>query len=63
MYPQGASPYGVADLSGNVWEWCLNEYENPDKTDPGGDATRVLRGGSWDDLPTAPPPPSAPLSP
>ncbi len=47
LYPQGASPYGVLDLAGNVWEWCLNEYEQPDRTDPGGDARRVLRGGSW----------------
>ncbi|MEI2689288.1 MAG: SUMF1/EgtB/PvdO family nonheme iron enzyme [Anaerolineae bacterium] len=50
MYPQGASPYGVADLSGNVWEWCLNEYESG-KTASGGNATRVLRGGSWNDYP------------
>jgi formylglycine-generating enzyme required for sulfatase activity len=51
LYPQGASPYGVADLTGNVWEWCLNEYDNPEKTDPGGNADRVLRGGSWGDNP------------
>ena len=50
MYPQGASPYGVADLSGNVWEWCLNEYESG-KTASGGNATRVLRGGSWNGYP------------
>jgi formylglycine-generating enzyme required for sulfatase activity len=48
-YPQGASPYGVLDLSGNVWEWCLNEYVNPNKVEVTDDATRVLRGGSWND--------------
>jgi len=47
MYPQGASPYGVLDLSGNVWEWCLNEYEKPERIQEEGDAWRVLRGGSW----------------
>jgi formylglycine-generating enzyme required for sulfatase activity len=47
MYPQGVSPYGVADLSGNVWEWCLNEYDNPERLQLEGDAWRVLRGGSW----------------
>jgi formylglycine-generating enzyme required for sulfatase activity len=47
MYPQGASPYGVLDMSGNVWEWCLNEYEKPERTQEEGDAYRVLRGGSW----------------
>ncbi|MCL4862170.1 MAG: SUMF1/EgtB/PvdO family nonheme iron enzyme [Caldilineaceae bacterium] len=47
MYPQGASPYDVLDLSGNVWEWCLNEYEHPDRIQEAGDASRVLRGGSW----------------
>ena len=47
MYPHGASPYGVLDMSGNVWERCLNEYDNPDRTEAAGDARRVVRGGSW----------------
>ena len=53
MYPQGetierdAVGNGVADLSGNVWEWCLNEYEKPDSRGESGSADRVLRGGSW----------------
>jgi formylglycine-generating enzyme required for sulfatase activity len=47
LYPHAASPYGVEDLSGNVWEWCLNEYNNPERIEPSGKAARVLRGGSW----------------
>jgi formylglycine-generating enzyme required for sulfatase activity len=47
LYPQAASPYGVEDLAGNIWEWCLNEFEDIDRTRPGGDAARALRGGSW----------------
>jgi formylglycine-generating enzyme required for sulfatase activity len=47
IYSQGASPEGVLDLSGNVWEWCLNEYDNPQSTNRGGFGSRVLRGGSW----------------
>lgn len=42
----GDSPFGVVDMSGNVWEWCLTTYE--DKTnDLDGDAGRVIRGGGW----------------
>ena len=47
IYPQGASPYGVLDMSGNVWEWCLNEYEMPENIQDGSANSRVVRGGSW----------------
>jgi formylglycine-generating enzyme required for sulfatase activity len=47
LYPQGATPEGILDLSGNVWEWCLNEYDNPERFQESGDEIRALRGGSW----------------
>lgn len=52
--PVGDSPYGVADMAGNVWEWCNNLYRpypyRPDdgREDVGVEGPRVLRGGSWD---------------
>ena len=46
-YAQGASPYGVLDMAGNVWEWCLNEQDKPTDTGLAGSAGRVVRGGSW----------------
>ncbi|BDI04975.1 SUMF1/EgtB/PvdO family nonheme iron enzyme [Sphaerotilus microaerophilus] len=52
MYPLGRAGLdgrGGDDLSGNVWEWCLNEYDEPQNTGPAGEARRVLRGGSWND--------------
>jgi formylglycine-generating enzyme required for sulfatase activity len=47
MYPQGASPVGALDMSGNVNEWCLNDYDHPQCRRLSGTARRVVRGGSW----------------
>ena len=33
-------------MSGNVWEWCLNEHDRPQCTDLSGSARRVVRGGA-----------------
>jgi formylglycine-generating enzyme len=47
----GASAYGVLDMSGNSWEWCLTKwrpnYTTPPDDDPTGQEPRVVRGGSY----------------
>ena len=47
IYPKDTLPYGLLDMAGNVWQWCLNEYRQPERTGTEGDERRVLRGGSW----------------
>ncbi len=51
IFPDGAAPEGVLDMSGNVWEWCLTEYSNPQLKASNADirpsTRRMLRGGSW----------------
>ncbi len=49
MFPHGQADCGALDVSGNLYEWCLNQYNTPENTavDDSGES-RVLRGGSWD---------------
>jgi formylglycine-generating enzyme required for sulfatase activity len=49
MYPAGASWCGALDMSGGVWEWCLNEYRSPQTVSYDSYLARVLRGGSFAD--------------
>jgi formylglycine-generating enzyme required for sulfatase activity len=50
-----ANPYGLYDITGNVWEWCSDwfdpeYYQHSPKENPKGPekgTERVLRGGSW----------------
>lgn len=59
-FSTGLSPYGAADMSGNVWEWCDADTaatrlavgaDGPKRAMRGPARTEALRGGSWFDLP------------
>ena len=49
-----ATALGHTDMSGNVWQWCLDYYQtgygglpSQDPDGPSTGSTRVVRGGSW----------------
>ena len=52
-FPRGASPFGIEELAGNVFEWCLDPYapykgrEILNPRGPENGRQRVYRGGSW----------------
>ena len=52
-YKEGASPFGVLDMAGNVAEWTATDFKpypnSPEKPDPG---NKVVRGGSFQNLPS-----------
>jgi formylglycine-generating enzyme required for sulfatase activity len=58
-FPRGASPYGVLDMAGGVWEWCADWYQadyyarapDRDPTGPPSGELKVARGGAWNALP------------
>jgi len=55
---KGANGFGLHDMLGNVWEWCNDWYQRHypkerqvNYVGPESGFERVLRGGSWSDLP------------
>jgi eukaryotic-like serine/threonine-protein kinase len=54
-----ANQFGLYDMHGNVWEWCIDEYRSSYQNAPSDgsaatasevadDLKRVMRGGAWD---------------
>ncbi|MEM9136294.1 MAG: formylglycine-generating enzyme family protein [Cyanobacteria bacterium P01_F01_bin.42] len=57
---EGANVYGLCDMHGNVWEWCQDHWHSNYEGAPNDGSAwlssdeseyRILRGGSWVDLP------------
>ncbi len=61
IFPRGASPYGVRDLVGAIWQWCSDAFrgwggsdsdeEDPTQEDADAGSRRITCGGAWNTLP------------
>lgn len=47
IYPAGKAPSGALDMVGNVWEWCRNGLNIPERFADTFNHPRMVRGGSW----------------
>jgi formylglycine-generating enzyme required for sulfatase activity len=55
IYPEGATPEGVRDMVGNIWEWTRSLYrpypydatDGRESLEAGASGRRVVRGGSF----------------
>jgi formylglycine-generating enzyme required for sulfatase activity len=58
FFPSGATPEGVDNLAGNVFEWCQDRFtddprsatDSPEESGPADFGPRVVRGGSFRDV-------------
>ncbi len=46
---KGDGPFGLVDMAGNVYEWCLTDYNSKTNDVSSIARLRVQRGGSWDE--------------
>ena len=49
MYPHASTACGALDMLGNVYEWCMNDFDRPYEFTPKSGSRKSLRGGSFNE--------------